>query len=126
MTSRSTPTGGGEHPTGNTSDGNTVLDTDTSGPCESATRQSASTRFTSADLPLVKVLLFFNTLANVLPRWLEVVMLTWPAGWCWRRYDRSAHSVEVMLPQSPKWTISLPDGRFEGHPSRGYSWRFKN
>ena len=134
MTSRSTPTSGGEHPTGNTSDGNTVLDTASSDQCESATRlyiwdhpcESASTRFTSADLPLVKVPLFFYTLASVLPTWLGVVMLTWPNGWCWRRYDRSEHSVDVMIPQSPRPTISLPDDYLEGDPSRGYTWRHKS
>ena len=133
MTSRSTPTSGGEHPTGNTSDGNTVLDTASGDQCESATHlyiwdhpcESASTRFTSADLPLLKVPLFFHTLAIVLPTWLGVVMLTW-RSWLgvahMRRYDRSEHSVEVMIPQSPRPTVSLPDNYLEGDPfSPGYT-----
>jgi hypothetical protein len=48
--------------------------------------------FTSADLPLLKAPFFFHTVANRLPRWLEVVFTAWPAGWNWRSRDCGAYT----------------------------------
>jgi hypothetical protein len=48
--------------------------------------------FTSADLPLLRAPFFFHTVANRLPRWLEVVFTAWPAGWNWRSRECGAYT----------------------------------